>query len=215
MFLSLLRPTEAHHKDIHNEFLMSPLRSLDKPYQEPVNPSVSLLKRAAIFHLNARWKSGHGNLGSWGPWDFYDSWISWTNFFCTTRSTWITPELLTCLSNALCTAGNKSPPASMHLPCFSCQRSRCMTGRECLEKGFCSLVCRFQDQGSNCLCSVEMVIRKTWWLVIPKGYLRLTSRWGDPRTHEHMPGTNSHKCNQIPIRSINHQQLVNTLAPNI
>lgn len=112
----------------------------------------------------------------------------------------------------------KNHPASMPLPCFSCQRSHCMTGRECCKRGTVVWVYRFQDQGSNRLCSVEMVIRKTWWLVIPKGYPRLTSHWGDPRTHEHMPGTKvikSHKCNQIPIRSINHQQLVNTHAPNI
>ena len=101
----------------------------------------------------------------------------------------------------------------MQLPCFSCQRFRCMTGRSAWKRGTVVWVYRFQDQGSDCLCSVEMVIRKTWWLVIPQGYLRLTSRWGDPRTHEHMPGTNSHTCNQIPIRSINHQQLVNTHAP--
>jgi len=76
MFLSLLRPKEEHHKDVHNELLMSPVRSLDKPYQEPLNPVTvgSLLKLAACGYF-----SPERTLKIWpwkwegGPWDCYDS----------------------------------------------------------------------------------------------------------------------------------------------
>ena len=75
MFLSLLRPKEEQHKDVHNELLMSPVRSLDKPLSGAFKPGYSRVTIKACGYFSPErtlkiwpWKSGEG-----GPWDCYDS----------------------------------------------------------------------------------------------------------------------------------------------
>lgn len=143
--------------------------------QEPLNPVTvgSLLKLAAIFHLNARWKSGHGNLGRGGHG------IAMILKFL---------GLIDTESSQLA----KNHPASMPLPCFSCQRSHCMTGRECCKRGT-------QVPGPRKQLSLQCWDGDKENLVVshPKGLSKIDKSLGWPKNSWTHARHKSHKKSQM------------------